>query len=348
MNTKQQVINIPNQVRAPESFIDQNVAWHYGDPLREQKYLTQFETSVDISNRGVIKITGKDRKTFLHSLTSQHIEKLKDKESTVSLLLTPNGHIEHELHVINNPGEIYLIVENSSLKSILEFLQKMIFLSQVEIHDVTDELATVFESKREVHSTFPTWLTPLNYLGEPIQGAGTSAGGDPNKYVPKRPGKFSGREILIPRNELENYLLNAKYLAGTWALEALRIAAGVPRVIIDADHRTIPHEIGLIGNAVHLEKGCYKGQETIARVHNLGKPPRKLVLLHLDGSVNRLPKPNSAVIVDGQEVGFVGSSAQHFELGPIALAIVKAKTQVLLNVAVDDIPATMQDIVVAQ
>ena len=348
MNTKQQVINIPNQVRAPESFIDQNVAWHYGDPLREEKYLTQFETTVDISNRGVIKITGKDKKTFLHSLTSQHIEKLKEKDSTISLLLTPNGHIEHELHVINNPEEIYLIVENSSLKSILEFLQKMIFLSQIEINDVTDELATVFESKREVHNTFPTWLTQLNYLGEPIQDAGTSAGGDPNKYVPKRPGKFSGREILIPRNDLENYLLNAKYLAGTWALEALRIAAGVPRVIIDADHRTIPHEIGLIGNAVHLEKGCYKGQETIARVHNLGKPPRKLVLLHLDGSVNRLPKPNSAVIVDGQDVGFVGSSAQHFELGPIALAIVKAKTQVLLNVAVDEIPATMQDIVVAQ
>ena len=348
MNTKQQVINIPNQVRAPESFIDQNVAWHYGDPLREQKYLTQFETSVDISNRGVIKIIGKDRKSFLHSLSSQHIEKLTEKESTVSLLLSPNGHIEHELHVINNPEEIYLIVENSSLNSIIEFLQKMVFLSQVEITDVTNELATIFESKREIDEKYPTWLTPLNYLGELIKDAGTSAGGDPNKYVPKRPGKFSGREILIPRNDLENYLLKAKYLAGTWALEALRIAAGVPRIIIDADHRTIPHEIGLIGNAVHLEKGCYKGQETIARVHNLGKPPRKSVLLHLDGSVNRLPKPNSPVIVDGQEVGFVGSSAQHFELGPIALAIVKAKTQVLLNVAVDEIPATMQDIVVAQ
>ncbi|MFM7138889.1 MAG: YgfZ/GcvT domain-containing protein, partial [Actinomycetes bacterium] len=231
---------------------------------------------------------------------------------------------------------------------IIEFFQKMVFLSQVEITDVTNDLATVFDSKREIDEKYPTWLTPINYLGELIKDAGTSAGGDPNKYVPKRPGKFSGREILIPRNDLENYLLKAKYLAGTWALEALRIAAGVPRIIIDADHRTIPHEIGLIGNAVHLEKGCYKGQETIARVHNLGKPPRKLVLLHLDGSVNRLPKPNSPVIVDGQEVGFVGASAQHFELGPIALAIVKAKTQVLLNVAVDEIPATMQDIVVAQ
>ena len=348
MNTKSQVVNIANQVRAPESFIDQNVAWHYGDPLREQKYLTQFETCVDISNRGVIKITGKDRKTFLHSLTSQHIERMKDKDSTVTLLLSPNGHIEHELHVINNPEEIYLIVENQSLNSILEFLQKMIFLSQVVIKDASNDLATVFESKREIDENYPTWLTPENYLGAPIQNAGTSAGGDPNKYVPARPAKFIGREILIPRNELEKYLLAAKYLAGTWALEAIRIAAGVPRVIVDADHRTIPHEIGLIGNAVHLEKGCYRGQETIARVHNLGKPPRKLVLLHLDGSVNRLPKAKSQVIVDGQEVGIVGSSAQHFELGPIALAIVKAKTQVLLNVAVDEIPATMQDIVVSQ
>ncbi len=348
MNTKSPVLNIPNQVRAPESFIDQNVAWHYGDPLREQKFLTQFETRVDISNRGVIKITGKDRKTFLHSLTSQHIERMNDKDSTVTLLLSPNGHIEHELHVINNPEEIYLIVENQSLNSILEFLQKMVFLSQVEISDVSNDLATVFESKREIDEIYPTWLTPENYLGAPIQNAGTSAGGDPNKYVPSRPAKFIGREILIPRNELEKYLLAAKHLAGTWALEAVRIAAGVPRVIVDADHRTIPHEIGLIGNAVHLEKGCYRGQETIARVHNLGKPPRKLVILHLDGSVNRLPKAKSPVIVDGQEVGIVGSSAQHFELGPIALAIVKAKTQVLLNVAVDEIPATMQDIVVSQ
>lgn len=97
-----------------------------------------------------------------------------------------------------------------------------------------------------------------------------------------------------------------------------------------------------------MEKGCYRGQETIARVHNLGKPPRKLVLIHLDGSLNRLPKEKSPIIVDGNEVGIIGSSAQHFELGPIALGLIKAKTEVLLNVAVDDIPGSIQEIVVAQ
>lgn len=342
------VLNLTGQVRPPESVVDQDVAWHYGDPLREQKNLVQGIGVVDISNRGVIKIVGKDRKGFLHSLTSQHIDRLKEKESCNTLLLTPNGHIEHELHVINQQEEIFLIVEKSSLNPVLEFFKKMVFMSEVVITDETNNLATVFEPVREIHNDFPTWLTPLNYSGQPIQDAGQSAGGDPNRYVPKRPGVFQGREILINRNELEKYLKSKESLAGTWALEALRIAAGVARVVVDADHRTIPHEIGLIGNAVHLEKGCYRGQETIARVHNLGKPPRKLVLIHLDGSPNRLPKEKSPIIVDGVEVGFVGSSAQHYELGPIALGIVKSKTEVLLNLAVDEIPGTMQEVVVGQ
>ena len=341
-------LNLTGQVRPPESVVDQDVAWHYGDPLREQKNLVQGIGVVDISNRGVIKIVGKDRKVFLHSLTSQHIDRLKEKESCNTLLLTPNGHIEHELHVINEKEEILLIVEKSSLIPVLEFFKKMVFMSEVVITDETSNLATVFEPIREIHNDFPTWLTPLNYSGQPIQDAGQSAGGDPNRYVPKRPGVFQGREILINRNELEKYLKSKESLAGTWALEALRIAAGVARVVVDADHRTIPHEIGLIGNAVHLEKGCYRGQETIARVHNLGKPPRKLVLIHLDGSPNRLPKEKSPIIVDGVEVGFVGSSAQHYELGPIALGIVKSKTEVLLNLAVDEIPGTMQEVVVGQ
>jgi folate-binding protein YgfZ len=224
----------------------------------------------------------------------------------------------------------------------------MVFMSQVEITDQTSNLAAIFEPVRENHKDFPTWLTPINYTGVPISDAGQSAGGDPNRYAPTRPGVYKGREILINRNELEDYLQKKETLAGTWALEAIRIAAGVARVVVDADHKTIPHEIGLIGNAVHLEKGCYRGQETVARVHNLGKPPRKLVLIHLDGSPNRLPKAKSPIIVDGVEMGVIGSSAQHYELGPIALGIVKSKTEVLLNVAVDEIPGTIQEVVVAQ
>ena len=130
-----------------------------------------------------------------------------------------------------------------------------------------------------------------------------------------------------------------------WAFEALRIERGEPRFGLDTDHRTIPNEVGWIGPAVHLDKGCYRGQETVARVHTLGRPPRRLVLLHLDGSENRLPPVGSAVSLDGRDVGFVGSSARHHELGPIALALVKRNVPVDATLSVDDMPAAQEVIV---
>lgn len=133
----------------------------------------------------------------------------------------------------------------------------------------------------------------------------------------------SGTE-LVARDRLEA-IASEGTPCGIWAFEALRVARGEPRLGLDTDHRTIPNEVGWIGSAVHLEKGCYRGQETVARIHNLGRPPRRLVRLHLDGSVDTLPASGDPVELDGQSVGFVGSSARHYELGPIALALVKRK-----------------------
>jgi folate-binding protein YgfZ len=115
--------------------------------------------------------------------------------------------------------------------------------------------------------------------------------------------------------------------AGTLALEALRIAAWRPRAATEVDATTIPHELDWLRSAVHLTKGCYRGQETVAKVHNLGHPPRRLVMLHLDGSDGVLPAAGDAVSAPGNDgatvVGRVTAAALHHELGPIALAVVK-------------------------
>ena len=268
-----------------------------------------------------------------------NIDQKYNKDNLLDLIIKPEKIEKPNINIL----QVASIREHEGEKELEECIKKRTNFPYKGIIKNFD-----YTKIREKHKDFPTWLTPINYAGEPISDAGQSAGGDPNRYAPTRPGIYKGREILINRNELEGYLQKKETLAGTWALEAIRIAAGVARVVVDADHKTIPHEIGLIGNAVHLEKGCYRGQETVARVHNLGKPPRKLVLIHLDGSPNRLPKIKSPIIVDGVEVGVIGSSAQHYELGPIALGIVKSKTEVLLNVAVDEIPGTIQEVVVAQ
>jgi folate-binding protein YgfZ len=150
---------------------------------------------------------------------------------------------------------------------------------------------------------------------------------------------------LVPRDRLEVYAQAAGQPCGMWAFEALRIARGEPRLGIDTDHRTIPNEAGWIGPAVHLDKGCYRGQETVARVHTLGRPPRRLTMLHLDGTANRLPRAGTDLLLDGRVVGFVGSSARHHELGPIALALVKRNVDLEAVLDADGLPAGQEVVV---
>lgn len=132
---------------------------------------------------------------------------------------------------------------------------------------------------------------------------------------------------------------------GLWAWEALRIEAGIARIGLDTDDKTIPNEIGVLGESVHVDKGCYRGQETVARVHNLGKPPRRLTRLMLDGSAERLPEIGAPVELDGRAIGRVGTAARHHELGPIALALIKRNVDTKATVVVEGISAAQEPVV---
>ncbi len=321
-------LDLLGAVPPPASSTDAGVPWHYGDPHAEQRRLSAGVAAVDLSHRGVLQVTGPDRLSWLHSLTSQSLEQLAAGTSTSALILSPHGHVEHELHLVDDGVTTWLGVESDARQTIYAYLDSMRFMLRVELNDVTDEYAVVWESLHDRHKSLPTWLTAPEYAGTGTTDSGTDRGGDASKYIDHRPSFLPGREVFVPRDTLLEYLAaqtqgGLAKLAGTWALEALRVAAGVPRVGADTDHRTLPHELGWIGPAVHLSKGCYRGQEAVARVHNMGRPPRRLVLLHLDGGAESLPTHGDVVIVNDRDIGWVGSSARHFELGPIATAIVK-------------------------
>jgi len=154
-----------------------------------------------------------------------------------------------------------------------------------------------------------------------------------------------GAPVIVPVADVEATLGDA--LAGIWAMEAVRIASGTPRIFLDTDEKTIPNELAnpeadLLGPAVHLHKGCYPGQETVARVYNLGRPPRRLTQLLLDGSVDRLPERGADVLLDGVAVGRMGTSERHYELGPIGLALLKRGTPTDAELLVDGIPAAQE------
>ena len=271
---------------------DAGVAAHYGDPYREQRQLVDGLASVDLSHRPIVRVTGPDRLTWLHSLTSQHLEHLAPGEGTEALLLSPHGHVEHAMSLVDDGEATWLHLEPGTADGLVRFLDSMRFWSKVEVEDVTATHALV--------------LRP-----DAVPGAVA-------RRVP------DGVESFVRREELAEHL--AGELAGILALEALRVAAGRPRFGLETDHRTIPHEVGWIPSAVHLDKGCYRGQETVARVQNLGRPPRRLVLLHLDGSDSELPATGDPVRLDGRDVGRVTTAARHYELGPVALAVVKRST----------------------
>ena len=309
------------------------VAAHYGDPMREQRRLAAGDAFVDLSHRGVITVTGPDRLSWLHSLTSQHVSHLAPGESAETLVLSPKGHLEHALHLVDDGERVWISVEPGTSEALRAWLDSMRFMLRVEVADMTSEYAVVAtcgdHSDAEVQRRLgvepvATWRDPWPAI------EGGALVGDTAAYGPVvgHPGvDWKLTEVIVPRSALVD-LAGRDDLewAGLWALEALRIAAWRPRLGAETDHRTIAHEADWLRTGVHLHKGCYRGQETIARVHNLGRPPRRLVFLHLDGSGHDLPAPGTAIRLGERTVGRITSVARHYEDGPIALAMVKRNT----------------------
>jgi len=302
---------------------DAGIAQHYGDPHGEQRRLADAVGWIDRSNRDVLIVPGTDRLSWLHSLTSQHLAELADGRGTEALVLSPHGHVEHHLLVAETGGVTWLDVEPGTGPDLLKFLDSMRFLLRVDPSDVSEQWAVL----SLVGPDTPDVLTALGVRAPAAYDVAPLAGG----WVRRMPWPgAAAADVLVPRSELAEFaerLARAGATpAGIWAFEALRVEARRPRLRNESDHRTIPHEVGWLESAVHLNKGCYRGQETVARVHNLGRPPRRLVLLHLDGSLESLPATGAAVTLDGRQVGFVTTAVRHYELGPVALALVKRKT----------------------
>jgi folate-binding protein YgfZ len=318
---------------------DRGVAAHYGDPIREQRLLATSAAVVDRGNRGVLAVPGPDRLTWLHSLTTQHLTGLPPMTGTELLVLTPHGHVEHHAVLLDDGTTTLLDVEPGTAQALLDFLTRMRFLLRVEPADVTDAWAVLTVAG-------PAAAEAVARLGVPALDPPVVASVPTAKFASADVAKAStasyavaaipaggyarrmpyGIDLIVPRSTVGEVVARlAVPAAGLWAFEALRVADRRPRLGRETDHRTLPAEVGWLAEAVHLDKGCYRGQETVARVHNLGRPPRRLVLLHLDGvATDELPATGTPVsTADGREVGFVGTATRHHEWGPIALAVIK-------------------------
>ncbi len=291
---------------------DKGAIWHFGEPNKEQRALAEGKAWADLSHLSVIAVSGEDRLKWLHDLTTQYLVDFGAGTWTSAMVLDPQGHVEYQFNLVDDGTTSYLVMDPQFVEGLSAYLNKMRFMLRVEVRDATSEFAVM--------------------------------------RAPGVANEIGGPFALVPRAELEEMKSafdSTAMQVGTWALDAERVAAGRPRHGIDTDFKTIPNELGVLNGAVHMNKGCYRGQETVAKIYNLGKPPRRLVMLHLDGHAVVMP-PSGTPVMNGEvQVGFLGTVARHHELGPIALAIVKRNTPVDAQLTVEGVAAAQQIIVEA-
>ena len=293
-----------------ESGPDLGAIWHFGEPNKEQKLLIAGNGWADLSHRGVISVSGEDRLSWLHSLTTQNVENLTPGLWVSALILDAQGHIVHQIYLVDDGSVTWIHTEAEKTASLLEFLNKMRFMLRVEVLDRTNEYSVL--------------------------------------RAPGAPDAIGGPYALVAKEELEETIAAFNQVhtqVGMWALEAERVAAGRARLLFEIDHKAIPNELGFLNNAVHMKKGCYPGQETVAKVFNLGQPPRRLTLLHLDGSAVDLPSNGDVVMWGEKEVGFIGSVARHYELGPIALAVIKRNVPLEEQLVAGGVAAAQESVI---
>ena len=293
-----------------EGGVDKGAIWHFGEPVKEQRALEAGTAWADLGHLNVIAVSGADRLKWLHDLTTQFLNDLGVGIWMDAMILDPQGRIEYQFNLVDDGSTTWLVLDPGYSEALITYLTKMKFMLRVDVRDASDEYAV---------------------LRAP--GATTQIGGP-----------FA----LVARAEVADISAGFNLVAtqiGTWALDAQRVAAGRPRIGFETDHKSIPNEIGVLNKAVHMNKGCYRGQETVAKVFNLGNPPRRLVMLHLDGSDVAFPTRGTKVENDGVVVGFIGTVARHYELGTIALAIVKRNTPIEATLSIDGVPASQEVIV---
>ena len=344
-------MTFPELVEVPGAVLMDGQVQHFGNPLAEQRELAEGQARAVLTDRSAIAVSGPDRLTWLDSITSQALKGLQPGQSTELLVLDPQGRIEHAAGVVDDGETCWLVTEAADAEGFAAWLNRMRFRMQVTVRDTAGEFVVIGGAPEALADldAIALWHDPWPQIAPGAVGYATA---DPHPGENRR-----WAEAMIPVAALADVCAtntDTPALAGVIAVDALRVAAWRPRLRAEADQKALPHESDWLRTAVHMNKGCYRGQETVAKVHNLGHPPRRLVALQLDGSDSVLPSPGATVHagdagVGDSGVGVVTSVALHYQDGPIALAYLRrsTRTDAALTVDTEDGPiAAAQQIIV--
>ena len=334
---------------------------HYGWPADEQDRFERGRGFTYLGEIGVVTVAGPDRLSWLTTLSSQILSDLQPGQSREVLLLDPQGRVTFQFGALDDGTTTWLLTERQFSEDLAQFLKSMQFMLRVEVEDESTGFRGVLTSSQseEAARVASSALADLGGRMWTDPWPAVTPGGA-RYFTGTHPGEQAQFRVYVcpasTADEFVGLLLSGAVSdeggtlppltpVGSLAAEATRVAAWRPLRSSEVDERTMPSELDWLRTAVHLEKGCYCGQESVARIVNLGKPPRRLVFLQLDGSGEALPEPGAAVEYGGRQVGVITSVARHWEMGPIALALVKRNLDPTAAVMVGSVDAVQELIV---
>jgi folate-binding protein YgfZ len=270
---------------------------------------------LDRSQRGKLSLTGPGAKEFLNGQVTNDVLALEAGTGCYAAFLTHKGKMLGDLRILDTGEELWLDTERIALQELFNVIRRFSIGYDLELHKRTLERA-------------------LLSLAGPRSREVLAAGGPPEPEHANEPAEIAGVKALMVATDVgvdlvceaqDSGRLQAELLArgavavGEEAVDCLRVERGRPRYGLDVDATTIPQEAGLNERAVSFTKGCYTGQETVARLFYRGKPNRHLRGLRLEAPA----ATGDAVLLDGKQVGMLGSVAVSPRFGPIALALLR-------------------------
>ena len=292
------------------------VVSHYGDALAEHAALRESAGVADLSFRGRLCLTGADRKRFLHGQVTNNVMDLEVGEGCYAALVTAKGRLQSDLNIYSLAQELLLDFEPGLSGAVVRRLESYIIADDVQVADVAPYygLLTVQGPKSGAVLTSLGWNIHLPAKLLAVSSASDAALGE--IYCVNQPrGSALGFDLFVPAAALRTVaerLLAVVHpvggrAAGWEALEMVRVEAGVPRFGCDMDETNLPPETGIERRAVSYTKGCYIGQEVIARIRTYGQVAKALRGLRLSDQLQELPKRGDKLFCEGKEVGFITS-----------------------------------------
>lgn len=317
-------------------------------PAHEYEQTTTAAGLIDLSGRGKIEITGKDRVTFLHNLCTNDVKKLTPGQGCEAFLLDAKGRVLEYVHLYAEENAIWLDCAAGRSDPTLKHLDRYIIREDVQLHDRTASHALL-------HLTGPKAGEVLLAAGitdaDGLSHCGSTQGVIEGAAVQVRRqdrAPEAGFDLLAPVEQADavwDALLaegsNAVAPVGLQVAEVLRIEAGIPAIGLEIGSENLAQELGRDSQAISFVKGCYLGQETVARLDALGHVNKVLHGLLFDGEA--VPSPATPILLGDKPVGTVGSAAFSFGLNrAIALAILRhPQCSPGATVTVGDLTATV-------